>query len=237
MAAWGFSNVNDPAIPVEDSQLFEFDESRLFEANGFDNFDLYEGDGKLSAGLTARAIWKNGTELSTTVGKRWRSRADDAFDVASNLDGTSSDWVAETSLDLGNWLQLASRVRLDDEDFALNRLDLRASASLKRFRAVGQYYKIDQRISPLGQPDEGIYVTGEVQVTDSYAVIFGQLRDIANDLDARQEIGIAYTDDCSRFELIYSRNELTDRTIGPSENIQFRFTLKSLGNFGSDEFD
>ena len=237
MAAWGFSNVNDPAIPVEDSQLFEFDESRLFEANGFDNFDLYEGDGKLSAGLTARAIWKNGTELSTTVGKRWRSRADDAFDVASNLDGTSSDWVAETSLDLGNALQLASRVRLDDEDFALNRLDLSASASLKRFRAVGQYYKIDQRISPLGQPDEGIYVTGEVRVTDSYSVIFGQLRDIANDLDARQEIGIAYTDDCSRFELIYSRNELTDRTIGPSENIQFRFTLKSLGNFGSDEFD
>jgi LPS-assembly protein len=102
---------------------------------------------------------------------------------------------------------------------------------------VGQYYKIDQRISPLGQPDEGIYVTGEVQVTDSYSVIFGQLRDIANDVDARQEIGLAYTDDCARFELIYSRNELVDRTLGPSENIQFRFTLKSLGNFGSSEFD
>jgi len=237
MAAWGFSNVNDPAIPVEDSQLFEFDESSLYEANGFGNFDLHEGDGKLSAGITARAIWKNGTELSTTVGKRWRSRTDEAFDVASNLDGTSSDWVAATTLDLGNSFQLSSRVRLDDENFALNRLDLRASASLNRFRAVGQYYKIDQRISPLGQPDEGIYVTGEVQVTDSYSVIFGQLRDIANDVDARQEIGLAYTDDCSRFELIYSRNELIDRTLGPSENFQFRFTLKSLGNFGSNEFD
>lgn len=237
MAAWGFSNVNDPAIPVEDSQLYEFDESSLFQANGYDNFDLYEGDGKLSAGLTARAIWKNGTELSTTVGRRWRSRPDNTFDVASNLDGTSSDWVAATSLDLGKSLSLSSRVRLDDEDFALNRLDLRASASLSRFRAVGQYYKIDPRISPTGQPDEGIYVRGEVKVTDSYSVIFGQLRDIAGDIDARQEIGLAYSDDCSRFELIYSRNELTDRTLGPSENFQFRFTLKSLGNFGSDEFD
>lgn len=237
MAAWGFSNVNDPAIPVEDSQLYEFDESSLFQANGYDNFDLYEGDGKVSAGLTARALWKNGTELSTTVGRRWRSRPDNTFDVASNLDGTSSDWVAATTLDLGRSLSLSSRVRLDDEDFALNRLDLRASASLRRFRAVGQYYKIDPRISPTGQPDEGIYVRGEVKVTDSYSVIFGQLRDIANDIDARQEIGIAYSDDCSRFELIYSRNELTDRTLGPSENFQFRFTLKSLGNFGSDEFD
>ncbi len=237
MAAWGFSNANDPAIPVEDSLLFEFDESSLYEANGFGNFDLHEGDGKLSAGLTARAIWKNGTELSTTVGKRWRSRPDPAFDVASNLDGTSSDWVASAQLDLGRALQLSSRVRLDNEDFALNRLDLRASTSFDRFRAVGQYYKIDARVSPLGQPDEGLYVRGEVKLVGAYSMIFGQLRDIAKDLDARQEIGLAYSDDCSRFELIYSRSELRDRTLGPSENFQFRFTLKSLGNFGSGDFD
>ena len=237
MAAWGFSNANDPAIPVEDSQLFEFDDSSLFEANGFGNYDLYEGDGKVSAGLTARALWKNGTELSTTVGRRWRSRTDPTFDVASNLDGTSSDWVASASLDLGRKLKLSSRVRLDDDDLALNRLDLRASTSFSRFRAVGQYYKIDQRISPMGEPDEGVYVRGEVRVTDSYSVIFGQLRDITDDIDAKQEIGLAYSDDCSRFELVFSRNELRDRTLGPSENIQFRFTLKSLGNFGSGGFD
>jgi len=237
MAAWGFSNVNDPAIPVEDSQLYEFDESSLYDPNGFGNFDLYEGDGKLSAGLTARAIWKNGTELSTTVGRRWRSRPDAAFDVASNLDGTSSDWVASSTLDLGRALQLSGRVRLDDDDLALNRLDMRVSTSFSRFRAVGQYYKIDPRISPTGDPDEGIYLRGEMKMTDSISVIFGQLRDIADDIDARQEIGLAYTDDCSRFELVYSRNELRDRTLGPSENFQFRFTLKSLGNFGSGDFD
>jgi LPS-assembly protein len=175
--------------------------------------------------------------LSTTVGKRWRSRSDAAFDIASNLDGTSSDWVASASLDMGRKLRLSSRVRLDDEDLALNRLDLRASTSFSRFRAVGQYYKIDERISPLGEPDEGLFVRGELRVTDNYSVIYGQLRDIAEALDAKQEFGIAYSDDCSRFELVYSRNELRDRTLGPSENIQFRFTLKSLGNFGSGEFD
>ncbi|MGA1341782.1 MAG: LPS-assembly protein LptD [Hyphomonas sp.] len=237
MAAWGVSGANDPAIPVEDSQLFEFDESSLYDANGFGNYDLYEGDGKLTAGLTARALWKNGTELSTTIGRRWRSRTDPAFDVASNLDGKSSDWVASASLNMGSRLSLASRVRLDDDDLALNRLDLRASTSFSRFRAVGQYYKIDPRISPSGQPDEGIYIRGEVRVTDNYSVIFGQLRDIAEDIDADQEIGLAYSDDCARFELVYSRNELRDRTLGPSENIQFRFTLKSLGNFGSSAFD
>lgn len=237
MAAWGFSNVNDPAIPVEDSLLYEYDESSLFEANGFGNFDLYEGDAKVSAGLTARAIWKNGVELSSTVGRRWRAREDAAFDVGSNLSGKSSDWVGAASLNLGRALTVSSRVRLDEEDLALNRLDLRFSTSLKRFRAVGQYYKIDERISPTGVPDEGLYVRGEVQMSSSYSLIFGQLRDIDDNRNVRQELGVAYSDDCARFELIYSRSDVRDRTLGPSENIQFRFTLKSLGNFGSSDFD
>lgn len=236
MAAWGFANVNDPAIPIEDSRFYEFDESSLFEPNGFGNYDLYEGDGKLSAGLTARAIWKNGTELSTTVGRRWRSRPDDAFDVISNLDGTSSDWVGAASLKLGSRLRLSSRVRLDNDTLDLNRIDLRASTAISRLRAVGQYYKIDGRISQTGIADEGLYVRGEFQVTDRYSIVFGQLRDITNDRDARQEIGIAYSDDCSRFEILYKREELRDRSLGPSENIQFRFTLRSLGNLGSDSF-
>ena len=237
MAAWGFSNANDPAIPVEDSVLYEFDESSLFEPNGFGNYDLYEGDGKLSAGLTARAIWKNGVEVSTTVGRRWRSRADDAFDVASNLDGKSSDWVAAAGLAVGQKLQLNSRVRLNEDDLSLSRFDLRASTSFSRLRAVGQYYKIDERISPAGRSNEGVYLRGELQVTDTYSVVFGQLRDISSNVNTRQELGLAYTDDCARFELVYQRQEGRDRTLGPSESIQVRFSLLSLGNFGSNDFD
>lgn len=237
MGAWGFSNVNDPAIPNEDSLLYEFDEGDLFAANGFGNYDLYEGDGKAAAGVTARAQFKSGPEFSTTVGRRWRSRTDPNFDVASNLDGTSSDWVAESTADFGSSLRLDTRLRLDDDGFKLNRIDARLSTNYKRLRAVGQYYKIDERVSPLGRPDEGIFLRGEVQVTDRFSLVFGQLRDIVGDLNAKREVGIAYEDDCSRFEIIYQRSELTDRTLGPSESFQFRFSLKSIGDFGSSEFD
>jgi LPS-assembly protein len=237
MAAWGFSNVNDPSLPNEDSLLYEFDESTLFEGNAFSNYDLYEGDSKLSAGISTRAVWKGGTEISASIGKRWRGRPDEAFSVASNLDGTSSDWVATASADLGKALRIDTRMRLDDDGFNLNRIDARLSSTYKRVRAVGQYYKIDERISPTGQPDEGIYLRGEVRVTDRYSVIFGQLRDITEGLNARSELGIAYEDHCSRFELVYTRSELNDRTLGPSENFQFRFSLKTLGDFGSSEFD
>ncbi|MCA8900818.1 MAG: LPS-assembly protein LptD, partial [Hyphomonas sp.] len=237
MAAWGFSNINDPVIPNEDSLLFEADESLLFEPSATTGFDLYEGDGKLSVGLTARAVWKNGTELSTTVGRRWRSRPDAAFSPITNLDGTSSDWVAASTLDFGNPLRIDTRVRLDDDGFNLNRIDARFSTNYWRLRGTGQYYKIDERVTSSGEGDEGIYLRGEFEVTDRFSLIYGELRDIAGDLNARREIGIAYQDDCSRLELVYTRSELIDRTLGPSENLQVRFSLLTLGEFGSSEFD
>ncbi|MEP1597012.1 MAG: LPS assembly protein LptD [Hyphomonas sp.] len=237
MAAWGLSNVNDDAIPNEDSLLYEADESSLFEANGFGAFDLYEGDGKLAAGITTRAVWKNGPDLSATVGKRWRSRPDDSFDAISNLDGTSSDWLISATADFGSLLRVDTRARLDEDGFSLNRIDAKLSSNYKRLRAVAQYYKVDERIAISGGGDEGILLRGEVRVTDQYSVFFGQLRDIESNLNARQEYGIAFEDECSRFEIVYQRSELQDRTLGPEENIQFRFSLKTIGDFGSSEFD
>ncbi|WP_348764026.1 LPS-assembly protein LptD, partial [Hyphomonas atlantica] len=237
MAAWGPSNVNDDVIPIEDSLLFESDASSLFDPNGFGAYDLYEGDGKLSAGITARTLWKNGMDFSTTVGKRWRSRPDDSFDGISNLDGTSSDWIIAATANFGPQLKIDTRARLDEDGFSLNRIDTKITSNFKRFRGVAQYYKVDERIATTGRADEGIYVRGELRVTDQYSIIAGQLRDIEDNLNARQEYGIAFEDDCSRFELVYQRTELIDRTLGPEESIQFRFFLKSIGNFGSSEFD
>lgn len=237
MAAIGFSNINDPAIPNEDSLLYEADESVLFEANSFGAFDLYEGDSKLAAGITARALWKNGVDISTTVGRRWRSRPDASFNTASNLEGTSSDWITSVTADFGSMLRIDTRARFDEDAFELNRIDAKLTTSYKRLQAVAQYYKIDESISPSGNPDEGIFYRGSIRVTDQYSLIFGQLRDISENLNAQNQVGVAFEDECTRLELVYNRSELNDRTLGPEESIQIRFTLKSIGSFGSNEFD
>jgi LPS-assembly protein len=217
--------------------LFEMDETVLFDANTVAGYDLYEGDGKISAGLTARAVWKDGPELSATVGRRWRSRPDPSFEKVTNLDGTTSDWVAAATADFGSALRIDTQVRLDEDGLELNRIDTRLSTQSSRWRATGQYYKISERLNPNQAEDEGFFMTGEFRITERYSFIYGQLRDIANNRNARKDFGIAYEDDCSRLELVYSRSELQDRTQGPSENIQIRFSLKTLGQFGSSEFD
>ena len=234
LGAWGLSNTNDAAIPNEDSQLFEFDETRLFEANGFSNFDLYEGDGKLSVGVTTAARFKSGFTINGIAGRRWRSRADTAFNAATNLDGTSSDWVGSLSADFGRLLRLETRLRLDEDSFAVNRVDAKASTRFWRIAASARYFRVDEDIRPnVATPDEGIDARVRLRLSRNYSVDYRQLRDFTAGDDLLQSIGLAYTDNCSRFEIIYQRRDTIDRTIGRENAVLFRFSLKTLGEFGT----
>lgn len=237
MAAFGTSDVNEADIPVEDSLLFEFDQSALFESNGYAGFDLYDDGNKASAGLSASMRWKNGVSLTALGGRRWRSESSSFLSEASNLDGTVSDWVAGFSADFGNPLRIETRVRLDDDDLNLNRIDARVSSRIGRLRGSVRYYKLDDRLTPLDLSDEGIDIRGEVRMTDQYSLVYGRQRDISDGRDVRHSLGIAYEDDCSRFEIAYERSESIDRRLGPNDSLRFRFSLKTLGEFGSRDTD
>jgi LPS-assembly protein len=247
MVAYGTSGANNPDIPIEDSLFYELDESSLFEANAASGFDTYEGGSKASLGTSITARWKNGMSISALGGRRWRDMSDPVFDVGSNLDGTTSDWVAGISADFGNPLRLETRVRLDDDDFKLNRIDARVDTNIWRFRGNARYYRIDGGITSSGLNDEGIQVTADFKVTDNYYFLYGLSRDISGRVnsagalsdprDISQSIGLAYEDDCSRFEVSFERSEALDRTLGPTDSIKFRFALKTLGGLGSNDVD
>jgi len=247
MVAYGTSGTNDPDIPIEDSLFYELDESSLFEANAASGFDTYEGGSKASLGTSITARWKNGMSISALGGRRWRDMSDPVFDVGSNLDGTVSDWVAGLSADFGNPLRIETRVRLDDDDLKLNRIDARVDTNFWRFRANARYYRIDGGITSSGLNDEGIQVNADFKVTDNYYFLYGLSRDISGRVnsqgvlsdprDISQSIGVAYEDDCSRFEVSFERSEAIDRTLGPTDSIKFRFALKTLGGVGSNDVD
>ena len=59
-------------------------------------------------------------------------------------------------------------------------------------------------------------------------------RDIDEDVNRRQEIGFRYRDFCTDFEILYQRANVNVGNLGPSESIQFRITLFTLGGVGSE---
>ncbi|MEM1088015.1 MAG: hypothetical protein AAGH90_09805, partial [Pseudomonadota bacterium] len=150
---------------------------------------------------------------------------------------TVSDWVAGFSSDFGRPLRIDTSVRLDDNDLNLNRIDARVLSTFGRLKASARYYRLDEQISSVGASDEGIDIEAEFRLTDSYSFIYGRQRDISDNRDLRHTFGIAYEDDCSRFEIAYQRSESVDRTLGPNDQIRFRFALKTLGQFGSQDTD
>ena len=236
-SAWAVSDANDTVIPVEDSKFFELDTSTLFASNGAPGYDLYEGDGRAALGLRAQARWRNGVTLSTEAGRRWRSTSDPTFDTFTNLDGTASDWVANTEIDLGEGLRLQANMRLDDDTLELNRIDAKVETAFWRFQGSAQYFRLSDTLRPSGDGEEGALVRASFRLSDNFAVSYSQRRDIENAFDTSRIFGLSYHDDCSIFTVGYEQRGSRDRDLGPSESISFRFTLRTLGAFGSSELD
>jgi LPS-assembly protein len=264
MVAYGTPTPNEEAIPIEDNQLFELDEASLFDASAAPGYDLYEGGTKAAFGVSGTASWRSGLQARVTAGVRWRDETDPAFTEFSGIDESRSDYIASAAIDYGKTLKLSGAVRLDNNDFTLNQLDLRASVQLDRLRGAIRYYAIDESIAPLERRDEGFDAFAEFKLTEHWSLKYNQLRDVAGTTVAlrdpvtnrilrdpvtnerltesrprniRQSFGLAWTDECSRFEIAYERQDAVDRSIGPSESIQFRFFLLSLGTVGDRDFD
>jgi len=235
MVAYGSEDQNGKGIPNEDSLLFEADETNLFKPDAVSSYDLWEGGARGSLGLSATARFGDGVELSGVVGRRWREKPDPAFSALSNLSGTKSDYVTSVKARLGDRLQAEARMRVTD-DMKVDRVDLDASANIWRIRGSARYFRVaSPSSSSAGQ--EGVLLNGSFRIDDRWSAIISQQRNITDNLDIRLQAGLAYYDECSYFSLAYERSNTLDRSLGPSESIQFRFVLTGLGGVAGDEFD
>lgn len=226
MAAAGSSNANNANIPNEDSLVFEADESSLFSPNAVTSYDLYEGGQKMAAGVSANADFHNKVTLGVLAGRRWRTDADTSFNELSNLSGKKSDYVASVHAGLGKTIEVATRLRLDD-NLTVNRVDVDSRFNYWRVSGAARYYRVASNAA--GKEDEGISLGGQMQLSKHWAAVYSQNRNISQRLDTLRSLGLSYRDECSFFSIAYERIGTTDRSLGPSESIRFQFTFTGLG--------
>ena len=234
MVAYGTKGMNNDDIPNEDSPVIEADESNLFKPNPNANYDLWEGGARGTIGVSATAQIGKDVEVSTLFGRRLREEADPAFNQLSNLSGKKSDYVASVRADFGSVWRTGARLRLDD-DMKVNRVDLDTNVNWWRVSGSARYFKVDENSA--GQKDEGLIWQGRFRATDRWSAVISQQRNIVLKENIRLSLGVAYQDDCSFFLLSYERSGGRDRTLGPSESIQFTFTLTGLGGVSNSNFD
>ncbi len=129
----------DPAIPNEDSQSFEFDDTTLFTVNKSPGFDIYESGSRLNLGLRTRLQWQAGLKVEGLIGRTFRDKDETDFmqpvTIPASKSGTgsavvfaydpygigkkASDWVVDGDFDTGHGLYGYTRLRLDADTLRL----------------------------------------------------------------------------------------------------------------------
>ncbi len=225
----------DDEVPNEDSLLFELDETNLFRSNRFPGFDRFENGVILTTGGRATARLAGGRSGSLFVGRTFRSREENAFPDRAGLREESSDWVVAAEAVPLAGVSAFARARFDNDDFSLNRSEVGLNLGLPRLAASVRYLYDDADVSGVTRHD--LEYAGQVLITRRFGFVFLGVRDLELGQQRRSELGLLYTDECVRLEVVYERDRTINRALGPNDSVQFRLTLATLGGVGYRDYD
>jgi LPS-assembly protein len=220
----------DPRIPIEDSTDFEFDATNLFQADKSPGYDLVDSGQRLTLGGEATAQFDDGRNVSLVAGRVFRAQPDPDLPARTGLATTASDWIFGGEATPLKGLDVFARARLNSGTFVINRLEV--GADVDTTRVTGQIRYLEEAQDPTGAKVKDIDFSGQFFVTQHWGITAYGAREFEAGAWRRRDIGVVYRDDCIRVEVVYRRDETFNRTWGPSDGVNVRLTLATLGNSG-----
>jgi len=227
----------------EDSLAVDFDETNLFRSSRFSGYDLWEDGIRAGVGGRVGARWGEQGYASLTAGRIFRSNANTEFAPNSGLFGKTSDYVAGVSFSTGQTFTLASHARFDQNNLGVSRFDANFSSYLSK-ENLGPLRKVLHSVNtnvlytnvPAATTGtrafDEITVSGQAFFSKNWGLQYSNIYNFDTNENRRSSLGFVYTDDCSRFEIVYQRSNISDRSLSTGDSIRFRFTLTTLGSFG-----
>jgi LPS-assembly protein len=218
----------DPRIPNEDSQVWDLDETNLFEVNRSPGYDLYEGGQSLTLAGRASVMLPEGTSGSLLLGRVLQAEADPYVPLTSGLHSRFSDWVIGLDAHPLPGISLFSRWELNGSSLGIDRME--TGIDFTTSRVSGSISYLQEALSPLGGKVTSLDIHGEAWATKHWGVTVYSIVD--GGTWRQNDIGLVYRDDCIRVEVLYRRNETYNGTLGPSSSVVLRLSLATLANTG-----
>jgi LPS-assembly protein len=217
----------DPRIPNEDSQVWQFDETNLFDVNRSPGYDLYEGGQSLTLAGRATMILPDGGAGSVIFGRVLQAERNPFAPLRTGLQTPLSDWIVGIDAQLFSNISAFSRWRLNSSTFGIDSSETGIDFTSKRVSGYVSY--LYEAVSPTdGRHVSSLDIHGEVWATKHWGL------DIYSIVDGgtwrQNDVGLVYKDDCIRVEVLYRRNETFNGTLGPSSSVIVRLSLATLGN-------
>jgi LPS-assembly protein len=232
----GVAASDDPdagRIPNEDSLSLDLDETLLFQPVRAPGYDVWEPGQRLSYGLRASMEWGERRRLSAFLGRNYRIDGDPVFSAASGLFEQNSDYVVAGSLSIDGFTA-AIDSRLDMRDGDINRVNATFGYVNNRFSANIGYLEVsDENATRIGDQRE-LRASLNVRLTNRWTAIFSSLRDLDAEVGRLESAGFRFSDPCTVLDIVYQREDNGITDLGPSESIQIRVTLFTLGGIAPD---
>ena len=223
----------NPEIPNEDSVVFQYDETSLFDADKFPGYDVFDSGQRLNVGGRATFQWGTGLNAHLLLGQTFRAAPTTIFPQGTGLNNTSSDWVVSADITPMNGLLLYGRGLVDDKgNFPL--VDLGANFAVT---GVSGYvrYQIDNTDPATKFSDlEG---AAEVYFTKHWGLGVSGVRDLEFNAWRLRDISLIYKDECIRVQVIYQHQDTIQGQLGASDTVLLRLTLATLGAEGYRDTD
>ena len=224
----------NPNIPNEDSADFLFDDTNLFDPNRAPGFDVYDSGERLNLGGRATVEWGDGMQARALIGRSFRSSPDLTLPPNSGYEGTASNWIFSASVTPIKGVSLYDRTELDNTNFALRREEVGVNFMNKFLQGYVRY--LHDNSDPANQLHD-IEAAGNLYVTKNWGLTFDGTRDLVHDAWARRDIGVFFQNDCARVEIVYHYEAGFAELGGPSNSVQLRLTLATLGQQGYRDED
>ncbi len=228
------SDGNDPDIPNEDSQSFEFDETNLFEPSRFTGFDRVEQGTRVAYGVRAAALGPGAFRVSGVLGQLVDLSGNNETPPNSGLEGRFSDFVGRLDLRPGPYLDLSYRFRFAADDLVFRRNDAIVSFGPPRLRFRVSFLELsDEPLPNIDRNRKEIVAALRIGLTDELSIGAQTRRDLTENETIASSGALIYRNPCfvltagieRRFT---SKGELNDET-----TFKLRVGFAGLGDIGT----
>ncbi len=228
-------------LPNEDAQSFVFDDTNLFKVDKFSGWDREEGGTRANYGVQYTAQFNRAGSLNMLFGQSYQIAGLNSFAAAdltntgldSGLDKRASDYVGRIAYQPNQIYTFSTRFRLDEDTFAMQRLEVEAAANFDRWNASILYgdYAAQPLLGFLTRR-EGILTSGAYKINQNWVVNGGIRYDIEDAKPSQYRLGIGYIDDCFMASFQYYTDYVFSGSLTSSQTYMLQFSLRTLGGTG-----
>ncbi len=231
------------SIPNEDSRSVDLEDSNLFALNRFPGYDRWEDGSRITYGLNW-SLDRPNLAITSTVGQSYRLNRDARiFPEGTGLTDRFSDIVGRTRVQVGRFIDITQRFRVDKTNLAIrrNELDLTVG-STQTYARIG-YLRLNRNVDPSVEDlrdKEELRFAGRYKFTRYWSVFGATVLDLTNtDEDplsladglepVRHRVSLDYEDPCLEFGISWRRDYERFGSGRKGSTFALRLSLKGLG--------